>query len=398
VSMRPEFRILFFLASVATAFPQSPPSGFSAVAKLENGANVGFSLLRTGAALSGGTLGEVVFPRSNAVSRVLYDQSSGAYFGYRLAVEFVQTSRYRILFSPLPNSAATELQQHLRCPSCPRPTLLAGSLPRFPEPLTVPEGAVCTVDLLVNPQTGEKIIDVIRVSLNAISREHMQAATERVREGLRLILAGDSQAARGNLAGAVAEYEKAVALNPNDAVVRNKLGIIFQRQGEVDKAQKQFEQAVELNPRFAEAWNNIGSCYHAHGKFKQALRYYRKALDSKPGLATSYRNIASAYFAQRRFEQGYQALQEAFRLDPAILESPSSSGIKAFDVNAASQYFFFAKLSAANGQLDTALNFLKQAAANGFREWDSVAQDPDFKKVIAHPRYQELLRTTIPRP
>ncbi len=397
MNMRLTSPILVLLGCVAAAFSQTASQESFAVARLENGATVGFAMMRTGAASPGEAIGEVVFPRSNTVSRVLYDQASGAYFGYRLEVDSVQTNRYRIVFTPLPDSVASGLQRHMRCPTCPRPALLAGSMPRFPEPMTVLEGAVCTVDLLVNPRTGEKIIDVLMVSLNAVTRENMKEATAKIREGFRLTLAGDSLAARGNLKGAIAEYERAAANNPNDAVVRNRLGIIYQRNGDIDKAQKQFELAVNLNPRFAEAWNNIGSCYHAHGKFKQAIRYYRKAIESKPGLATTHRNIASAYFAQRRFEDGYEALQAAFRLDPSILESPDPFGIKAFDANAAAQYFFFAKVTAANGQLDTALDFLRKAAASGFKEWDSIARDPDFGKLKADPRYQELLRSTLTR-
>ncbi len=394
--MRSIIRVSFLFAGLATAFADSPggPSESLSIARLDNGANVGFALMRTGNAPPAESMGVVVFPRSNVVSRVLYDQASGAYFGYRLVVDSVQASSYRIGFLPLADNAGALLQQHMRCPTCPRPSLLAGTLPRFPEPLTVLEGAVCSVDLLVNPHTGEKIIDVIKVSLNAITRENMQVATERVREGIRLTVAGDSLAARGNFAGAIAEYEKAVATNPTDAVIRNKLGISYQRQNDVDKAQKQFEFAVGLNPHFAEAWNNIGSCYHARGKYKQAIRYYQKALESKPGLATAYRNIGSAYFAQSRFEEGYQALQAAYRLDPAILENSPVSGIKALDVNAAAQYFFFAKLSAANGQLDTALDFLKKAAARGFRDWGLLARDPDFEKLVKDPRYNELLQSS----
>ncbi len=386
------FLLLLGSAAAISAELRAETRDYPAVARLDNGAYVGFTMLRTGNASSGGNIGEVVFPRSNGVSRVLYDQEGGSYFGYRLEVEFLQPVSYRFVFKPLAGNVDAQLQRYMHCPTCPRPTLLPGSMPRFPAPLTVLDGAVCTVDLLVNPQTGEKIIDVIKVSSQEIARSHLSAATDRIRGGLKLAQAGDTLVARGRLSGAIEEYLKALEINPNDAVVHNKLGICYQRQGDVDRALKQFELAVSLNPRFAEAWNNVGSCYHARGKLKQAVKYYQKALESKPGLATAYRNIGSAYFAQGRFEQGYEALQAAFRIDPAILETASSPGIQARDINAAAQYFYFAKLSAANGQIDTALDFLKKAVIRGFKDWSSVARDPEFAKVILDPRYKQLIQ------
>lgn len=231
----------------------------------------------------------------------------------------------------------------------------------------------------MNPQTGEKIVDVIMVSSQTISRETMRLAAERTREAITHMQRGDNLAARGNTEGAIVEYQKALAINPNDAVIQNKLGICFQRGGQVDLAQRQYEQAVRLNARYAEAWNNLGSCYHARGKYKQAIKYYEKAIDNKPSFAAAYKNMGTAYFAQGRFEEGYQALQAAFRLDPTVLEAGSALGILATDMGAAVQYFYFAKLSAAYGQMDAAIDFLKKAVARGFKDCDRITQDPDFR-------------------
>ena len=50
-----------------------------AFATLENGTSVGFALVRTGEAGPSGSMGEAALPRSNSVSRVLWDRESGAY-------------------------------------------------------------------------------------------------------------------------------------------------------------------------------------------------------------------------------------------------------------------------------------------------------------------------------
>jgi len=385
--------VLVAISSAHAGSQEGASAGSFGVAKLENGAYVGFSLVRSGQTPATGAISDVVLPRSKSVSRVLYDQAGAAYFGYRLEVEGLGGHRYRMKFRSLGDDIESELQRRLNCPTCPRPTLLPRAQSRFPEPLTVKDGDICTLDLLQNPQTGEKIVDVIRVSDQDISRETMRLAADRIREALRLTLVADTQAARRNFPRAIAEYEKALAINPNDPVVRNRLGLCLQWSGRLEEAQKQYEQAVKLNSSYAEAWNNLGSCYHTRQKYGQAIKNYQKAIDVKPGFATAYRNMGSAYFSQNRLEEGYQALQTAFRLDPAILSASSAGGMQTRDATAATQYFFFAKISAANGQVDDAIRFLRMAFERGYKDCLTLSRDADFSRIQKEARFKELMST-----
>ncbi len=366
------------------------PAGGFGVARLENGVCVGFGLVQSRQPAAASAISEVVLPRSKGVSRVLYDPAGASYFGYRLDVEALAGRRYRMRFRSLGDDVESELQRRLNCPECPRPTLLPRAQPRFPAPLTVNDGDVCTLDLLLNPQTGEKIVDVIKVSGQDISRETMGAATDRIREALKLVLTADTLAARRNYPSAIAQYEKALAINPNDSGIRNRLGLCLQWSSRLEEAQRQYEQAVKLNPAYAEAWNNLGTCYHARLKYGQAIRNYQKAVQIRPGFATAYRNMGTAFFAQDRLEDGYLALQTAFRLDPSIL-SGGAVGIQTQHASAATQYFFFAKINAANGQAEEAVRFLSMAVEVGFKDCSLIRRDPDFQKIRKDERFKRLL-------
>jgi Tfp pilus assembly protein PilF len=368
-----------------------------AVAELKNGVNVGFALVRSRSSKSGVTIGEAVFPRSSGVTRVLYDRKGGSYFGYRLDVDAVRNRQYRFEFKSLPGNIDEELVRHMKCPECPHPTPLEGSLIRFPGPLTLSEGAICTIDLLINPQTGEKIVDVIMASPKSISQQTMQAAAHTMREAIALVERGDAQVARGNNRNAIDEYKKALAINPNDSSLWNKLGIVYQRTSQVDLAQSQFERAIKLNSKFAEAWNNLGSCYHMKGKYKQAIRYYQEAIGAKPSFAAAYKNMGSAYFAMKRFEDGFQAFQAAFRLDPAILETSTSAGVKVSNANAGELFFYLAKLSAASKQNDAALDFLAKAFEGGFKDCSRIARDSDLRPLANVPRFQQIVQPVCPQ-
>ena len=126
-AMRIAAAVTFLAAWGATAAAQTGEG--VALATLENGASIGFALVRTGAQGPGGAIGEAALPRSNSVSRVLWDRESGAYFGYRVEVERRAGARpFRVVFKPLDRGAVErELKQRNNCPSCPAPSPLGNA-------------------------------------------------------------------------------------------------------------------------------------------------------------------------------------------------------------------------------------------------------------------------------
>jgi Tfp pilus assembly protein PilF len=365
-----------------------------AFAALTNGTNVGFSLVRSHYPSSDGAINEVLFPRSNNVTRVLYDKKKGTYFGYRLEVEAVKKNQYRLEFKSLSSEMGGELRRYLKCPNCAAPILLVGS--RFPDPIVINENAFCNVDLLVNVQTGEKIVDILTISSKTISVETIQAEAGKTREALIHIERGGSFVARGKILAAVDEYRKVIDITPNDAVTQNKLGVCYHRIGQIDLAQKQFECALRINPKYADAWNNLAICLQLKGKYKQAVQYYSKAIEFRPAFSVAYRNMGAALFAQNKFEAGYRSLQNAFRLDPAIIDQTSSPSIFGPNPNAAEFFYYFAKVTAANKQNDKALDFIARAVAYGLKDCSLLTQDPDLRPLMELPRFKQLLQLACP--
>lgn len=365
-----------------------------ALATLTNGTNVGFSLVRSHARSNDGAINEVIFPRANSVTRVLYDKKRGTYFGYRLEVGAVKKNQYRLEFKSLSPEVGAELRRYMQCSNCGAPTLLAGS--RFPEPMVINENAFCNVDLLVNVQTGEKIVDVLTLSSKTIATEAMQAEAGKTREALVHIERGGSLVTQGKILAAVDEYRKALEITPKDAVIQNKLGVCYHRMGQIDLAQQQFECALRINPKYADAWNNLAICLQLKGKHKQAVQYYSKAIEFKPAFSVAYRNMGAALFAQNQFEAGYRALQNAFRLDPAIVDQTASPSIFGPNPNAAEFFYYFAKVSAANKLNDKALDFLARAVAYGLKDCSLITQDPDLSPLKELPRFKQILQLVCP--
>jgi Flp pilus assembly protein TadD len=380
-----------WLAVAVLASSAAPAQERFAFATLENGASMGFALVRGGGAGSSEAMGEAALPRSNSVSRVLWDRESGAYFGYRVEVERKTGLRpFRVSFRPLDRSAVErELKQRGDCPGCPPPAPL-GTGPRFPAPQLLAEGEALTLELLTKPATGERILDVLRVSARPVNPEAMRTAVARTLEGQQSLQRAAVHVARGRYAAATEEYRKALEVQPFDPTVHNKLGICYQQLQNDAMARREYERALQLDPRYAEVWNNIGTLEHARKRFTAAVRAYKKSIETKPGLATPWKNLGNAYLALGRAEEAFEAYQEAFRLDPTVLES-QGPGIPAAGIDVATQSFYLAKLLAANGQTDSALEFLRRAKEAGFRDWDRVRSDPAFRALVADPRFREFV-------
>jgi tetratricopeptide (TPR) repeat protein len=196
-------------------------------------------------------------------------------------------------------------------------------------------------------------------------------------------------AARQSWDGAIAAYREAIATSPKDAALRNRIGICYQRKGDAKAARAAYKKALDLRRDYAGAWNNLGTIDHARGKYKPAISAYGKAIQLEPQDAVFHRNLGAAWLARGDVERALEAWTEAFRLDPAGFESDAVK-VPATGVTLARQYYLFAKLLAARGDTEKALEYLVKAHAEGFHDFGKVEDDRDFATLLVDPRYAAL--------
>ena len=195
--------------------------------------------------------------------------------------------------------------------------------------------------------------------------------------------------ARQSWSDAAAAFREAIAASPKDAVLRNRLGICYQRMGDARAARAAYRKAIELNKGYAEAHNNLGTLEHARGKYKQAIAAYSKAIQLQPKDAVFHKNLGSAWLARGDVEKTLEAWGEAIRLDPAAFESDGLK-VPGTGVSTARQYYLYAKLLAARGELEKALEYLTKAQAAGFNDFAKLEADRDFASLVSDPRYAAL--------
>ena len=169
-----------------------------------------------------------------------------------------------------------------------------------------------------------------------------------------LIKRGTRLADAGDLEGAIAAHEAALARDPSlaqahenlislygrtrnwakgeehyNAVVRlgamtadasYDYGVLLAMQDKPEPAAQAYRQAIALNPQHARAHNNLGQILERQRQFDAAAAEYRQAVDSQPTLRIARFNLGRLLVAQSRFDDAISELQKLS--EPRDAETP----------------------------------------------------------------------------
>jgi tetratricopeptide (TPR) repeat protein len=197
-------------------------------------------------------------------------------------------------------------------------------------------------------------------------------------------------------------YEDFVRRYPAHARARLAYGSFLRDRGEEAGAQAQWEKALELDPTNPAAYNNLAGSYSENGPSKKAFEYFNKAIELKPSEALYYHNFANSMYVLRKSAMNFYNLTEqqvylktlqlysnAVRLDPqnfpfasdlaqtyyAIKPFPAQDALKAWtnalqlahdDLEREGVYVHLARLKMVDGRNDEARALLKSVTNENY--------------------------------
>ena len=119
---------------------------------------------------------------------------------------------------------------------------------------------------------------------------------------------------RGDWRNAEQHYQRAVALNPNDANAICSSGRMLARRGQLQEGIDRIREAMRLNPYHPEHyWQNLGSVLHAARKYADAAEAFGRM--TRPGYWVLCR-LAGCYAQLGRMNEATEAAADALRLRP----------------------------------------------------------------------------------
>lgn len=203
---------------------------------------------------------------------------------------------------------------------------------------------------------------------------------------------------RGDIAMARKFYREAIdyfrSIRPEQALVWNKIGIAYHHLGEMDQAKKAYERAIKLDKRYAEAINNLGTVHYARHSFRRAVSQYNKALKLSPRSAGMWSNLGTAWFARKNYAKASECYAKALELDPEVFEHRSTAGTLLQERSVAERakfHFYLSKTYAQAGMNERALQYMRMALEEGFKERKRFVEDPEFANMQELPEFKELL-------
>ncbi len=167
---------------------------------------------------------------------------------------------------------------------------------------------------------------------------------------------GRVRSAAGDLRGAAAAYEAAIALYPNFPSAHSNLANVLLQLGDRSRAQAEAETAIRLNPRLPEAHNNLGNALFVSGNAAAARREYEAAVRLEPGNQEYRSNYATALV-----EVGQMAAALA-EYEALVRENPRSALL----------HFNYANTLARSGRFHRAVAEYRQ----------TLALDPKYPRAV----------------
>jgi tetratricopeptide (TPR) repeat protein len=210
---------------------------------------------------------------------------------------------------------------------------------------------------------------------------------------------GDQLRGEKNFLDAMDYFRAALKKNPTSPSLFNKIGIVNLQTHHLKEAKKNFERSTKLDKKFADGYNNLAVAYYYEKKYNKAIKLYTKAIDLRQDAASFFNNLGAAYFAKKEFEKAVQAYAMAVQLDPDVLERSSRTGVSAqlpSPEDRAKYDYVIARLYAKQGLSERALQYLRRAMEEGYKDIKLVYKDEEFAGLRKDPRFTELMAAKPP--
>jgi TolB-like protein/Flp pilus assembly protein TadD/class 3 adenylate cyclase len=230
---------------------------------------------------------------------------------------------------------------------------------------------------------------------------------------------GEPHAVLGNLLtttfdfpASIREFEKALALNPNDATTHHWFGdSVLECIGDHDRAIAEHKRALELDPLSLAINIDLGYSYYMAGRDLEAITQERKALELDPNSYAAHYNLGWILEASGDLPGAIAEYTSSVSLDSdpfalALLghaEALNGNREAAFktlkELATSSRYvsdYSVALIYIGLGDQDQAMNWLEKACADGQPDLNTIRFDPLLKPLHGNPRFEALAEKIAP--
>ncbi|HEY7388513.1 MAG TPA: tetratricopeptide repeat protein [Bryobacteraceae bacterium] len=105
--------------------------------------------------------------------------------------------------------------------------------------------------------------------------------------------------------------------NPDLAVVHRILGLLIYHSGRYEQAIAEYQRAIELEPNNSDGYRRLGMAYEANGDTDRALASYQRAVEIEPKYYANHQALGAFWFSRGEYSQSAGHFSKAVQLAPA---------------------------------------------------------------------------------
>ena len=127
---------------------------------------------------------------------------------------------------------------------------------------------------------------------------------------------GLAKSDKGDLDGAIADYTRAIELDPKYASAYHNRGIAKSDKGDLDGAIADYSGAIELDPKFSAPYQGRGKARRIKGDLDGAIVDYNRAIELDPKNVYAYTSRGTANELRRSWTDALVDYRRVCELDP----------------------------------------------------------------------------------
>lgn len=132
---------------------------------------------------------------------------------------------------------------------------------------------------------------------------------------------GHLLAKKGELTGALREFQESLRIKPDFVSARLNLGMALSQQGKFDEAMREFDEALKIDPEDAKAHYTFGTFLAARGNAEEALGHFKESVRLKPDYVEAHNNLGVALARRGEVNEAITHFAEALRINPDFVKA-----------------------------------------------------------------------------
>jgi tetratricopeptide (TPR) repeat protein len=121
---------------------------------------------------------------------------------------------------------------------------------------------------------------------------------------------------REGLELAIADYGRAIEVDPNDTEAYFNRAIAYYLKQDFDRAVADFSRVIEVDSNNAEAYHNRGAAYFSKNDFDRAIADLSRAIEIEPDNSKLYSSRGAAHFAKKDIDAAIADYGWAIEINP----------------------------------------------------------------------------------